>query len=518
MSIFTLLALIVLPILGGFIAWAGDIIGYRLGKSRRSLLGLRPRSTARFIAVVVGVVLPLVTMIVAAAGSENVRTALFRLTELTQQRAQLEEKNTQLVASAESSRLQKENAQKQYDEARRRLATAHADLKAADDSLRTTRSELSLARAERQRLAGQVAELQATREGLQADLSRAQQSLTTTAEALATTQTALRQAERDEEAAKARLAAADEKIVQLEEKRAALETQATNLRLAVDKAVADLKRAQDQLKPVREELEDSNAKLQDMRRQLDDMGEALVAARAQWGREAILAGSSQVRYEPGTELRRGYIDAHQSLEQIEVSVRELEVVASKDVLAAGIQPGDNGLGVRLVMPSPPETPPNEWPAENDVIRLVARTILEGKADQYVVVVAVVFRSFLDDTRQVMVGLFIRPNTLVYPRGTVIVHRVIDGSRPRAEVFQRLWGLLGDLRAAAQEAGLMRDPKTGQYGQVPAESILQALDELLAHKQPLQVDAVAVGDVYVSSEEPFLVLLRVGQPAREHGGE
>ena len=34
MSVFTLLALIVLPILGGLIAWAGDIIGYRLGKSR----------------------------------------------------------------------------------------------------------------------------------------------------------------------------------------------------------------------------------------------------------------------------------------------------------------------------------------------------------------------------------------------------------------------------------------------------------------------------------------------------
>lgn len=517
MSIFTLLALVILPILGGFIAWAGDIIGYRLGKSRRSLLGLRPRSTARFVAVLVGVVLPVVTMIVAAAGSENVRIALFRLTELKQQRAELEEKNTQLAASAESSRLQKENAQRQYEEARRRLVAARADLQVAESVLRKAQVELNTARSERKRLQAQLTELQATRRQLQADLARTQGVLATTAETLATTQRALRQAERDEEEAKTRLAAAEERIAELEDRRAKLEIQATNLRLATERAEVELRRAQEQLKPVRDELEAKVARLEQMGEQLEQMKQALANAGALWGREAILAGSSEVRYEPGTELTRGYIDARQSLAQIEVSVRELEVLASKSVLAAGVKPGDNGLGVRLVLPSPSEVRPGELPAEADVIRLVARTILEGKAEQYVVVVAVVFRSFVDDDRQVAVGLFVRPNALVYPRGTVIAQRVIDGSRPRAEVFQRLWGLLGELRVAAQQAEVMRDPKTGQYGQVPAESILQALDELLARKQPLRVDAVAAEDVYVSSPEPFLVLLRVEQAGGERRG-
>ncbi len=517
MSIFTLLALIVLPTLGGFIAWAGDIIGYRLGKSRRSLLGLRPRSTARFVAVFVGVVLPLVTMMVAAAGSENVRIALFRLTELTEQRAQLEEKNTQLAASAESSRLQKETAQRQYDEARRRLVAARADLQAAESALRSAQAELAAARSERKRLVAQVTELQATRRQLQADLTRAQEALTTAAGTLAATQRALRQAERDEEETKRRLLVAEDRIAELEERRAKLETQATNLRLATERAEVELQRAQERLKPVQDELEAKVARLEEMGDQLEQMKQALANAGALWGREAILAGSSEVRYEPGTELIRGYIDARQSLAQIEVSVRELEVLASKDVVAAGIKPGDNGLGVRLVLPPPPGVPPGELPAEGDVIRLVARTILEGKADQYVVVLAVVFRSFMGDDRQVAVGLFARPNALVYPRGAIIAQRVIDGSRPRAEVFQKLWGLLGELRAAAQQAEVMRDPKTGQYGQVPAESILQALDELLARKQPLRVDAVAADDVYVSSPEPFLVLLRVEQAGRERGG-
>ena len=64
MSTYTIVALVVLPILGGVIAWMGDVIGYRLGKSRRSLFNLRPRSTARLVGVAVGVVLPLLTLLV----------------------------------------------------------------------------------------------------------------------------------------------------------------------------------------------------------------------------------------------------------------------------------------------------------------------------------------------------------------------------------------------------------------------------------------------------------------------
>ncbi|MCD6350736.1 MAG: DUF3084 domain-containing protein, partial [Armatimonadetes bacterium] len=60
MTAFFAATLIVLPVLGALIAWLGDVIGYRLGRSRRSLFGLRPRTTARVVGVVVGAALPLV--------------------------------------------------------------------------------------------------------------------------------------------------------------------------------------------------------------------------------------------------------------------------------------------------------------------------------------------------------------------------------------------------------------------------------------------------------------------------
>jgi len=62
-SAYTIIALIILVATGGLIAWLGDIIGYRLGKRRSSLFGLRPRTTARLVGMAVGATLPLIGLV-----------------------------------------------------------------------------------------------------------------------------------------------------------------------------------------------------------------------------------------------------------------------------------------------------------------------------------------------------------------------------------------------------------------------------------------------------------------------
>ena len=51
----TLLFFLLLLPISGFIAWAGDRIGHKLGKRRASLFGLRPRHTAIFITITFGI-------------------------------------------------------------------------------------------------------------------------------------------------------------------------------------------------------------------------------------------------------------------------------------------------------------------------------------------------------------------------------------------------------------------------------------------------------------------------------
>ena len=56
-----ILVLLLLVPLSGFIAWAGDRIGHRIGKRRQSFLGLRPRHTATVFTIGAGIGIALVS-------------------------------------------------------------------------------------------------------------------------------------------------------------------------------------------------------------------------------------------------------------------------------------------------------------------------------------------------------------------------------------------------------------------------------------------------------------------------
>ncbi len=103
-----------------------------------------------------------------------------------------------------------------------------------------------------------------------------------------------------------------------------------------------------------------------------------------------------------------------------------------------------------------------------------------------------------------------PNSRVYERGETIVRLQIDGSLSRDKVFAQIWSILSRLRNEAQNQGILPHPETGQYGDVPAEQLLAALDELLAADEVQTVRAIAAEDVYRAGLTPFLVGIQVGE--------
>ena len=64
--LYTVKLFVILAIVGGAIAWLGDVVGARLGKKRSSLFCLRPRQTARLVAVAIGAALLGATFLVIA--------------------------------------------------------------------------------------------------------------------------------------------------------------------------------------------------------------------------------------------------------------------------------------------------------------------------------------------------------------------------------------------------------------------------------------------------------------------
>ena len=67
------------------LAYAGDILGFKYGKKRISIFGLRPRHTSHLITAFTGMFISVVVLTILSFLSDNVRTALFKMNALQQE-------------------------------------------------------------------------------------------------------------------------------------------------------------------------------------------------------------------------------------------------------------------------------------------------------------------------------------------------------------------------------------------------------------------------------------------------
>ncbi|NIO64040.1 MAG: DUF3084 domain-containing protein, partial [Gammaproteobacteria bacterium] len=60
-----ILLIVALVLVSGLIAYIGDIVGRRMGRKRLSLFGMRPRHTAIAVSVAAGMLITVITLLVA---------------------------------------------------------------------------------------------------------------------------------------------------------------------------------------------------------------------------------------------------------------------------------------------------------------------------------------------------------------------------------------------------------------------------------------------------------------------
>ncbi len=494
MTFYTLFALILLPILGGLIAWAGDVIGYRLGKSRRSLLGLRPRTTARLVGVFVGALLVIATWGVAAMGSASVREALFSLGELRVQRNALMAANEQLRQKVEQARQMAAEAKAQMTtlaEQRRRLEEEVAQinaklsgvrrqLAASRKRLNAAQQELKVALSEKARLSEAVTKLRSEQGQLLTrynavlkDLSRAERRLS------------------EAQAQNAQLLAGNKKLRKEQEvlRQANVQLVATN---------DNLRREQENLK---RDIANLSNSIEEFRKQVDaakqameDAKEAERAFRRALFAWQINASQAAVMYEPGQEIFRAVVDTDQTQDQMEASLWELLHIASGMAAARGAVVGANGRAVKVLAPVPPGRLGEEV-AEEDIVYEVARRIRLSSARRFIVSIRSLRRVFEGEMAQVQVELWGTPNSRLFKEGEVIHSIAVDGASPRGEILRQLLGLLAQTRRILHDLGAMPDPASGQFFTVPAEDILACMDKATGMGEQCTVEVVAAVDVY-----------------------
>ena len=112
------------------LAYLGDVLGFKYGKQRISLFGLRPKYTSRLVTALTGVCISLTVLTVMSFFSQNVRTALFSMKYLQQQLREIH--------------LEQQNSRVELEEALLELASNRERLREQETLLQTTALSLDM--------------------------------------------------------------------------------------------------------------------------------------------------------------------------------------------------------------------------------------------------------------------------------------------------------------------------------------------------------------------------------------
>ena len=523
MNSFLVTMLCVLPVVGGLIAWLGDVIGYRVGKARRSLFGLRPRTTARLIGVAVGAVLPLIGLGVAAAGSQQVRIALLHLQELRAEAARLRQANQRLIASQRELRAKVQQLEEQVTRAQARVKRAESDAEKAENRLRKLQGRLAAAQARLVRARRRMTEVLHQRDellkevaGLKARQQELSQALERAHRRAAEIDSQRREAEEKLQQAQEQLVRAQQQLREVAQEARKLRAQRDGLQAELQdlvrqrndlaREIGDLKRA---LQATKEYLEEQQKKLEAAQQRVRDWQEYLAKMRVAFARrleQQQMIEDSPVVFEVGEEIVRARVSAQQRRDQIEAALSEVLVMANNVALRKGVRPDRYGRAVILIRPLPVAATPGERLSEEEIISAVAERVAEREADEYIVIVRALERHFAREPEPVRVEMWVTPDKIRFRAGEVVERIVFSPGVKRGEVLRRILATRPHLRAVARGRGLLPDPKTGEFGALSAEEIIKAVDEVAKAKGPVELRMIVAEDIRTA--EPLKVRLEV----------
>ena len=103
--------IVIMAIVGGFIAYLADKMGSKIGKKKMSIFGLRPKHTSILLTVASGTMIAVLTIGVMAVSSESARTALFGMEKLQKELRLLnaEKINAGLALDAAKEKVEEQN-------------------------------------------------------------------------------------------------------------------------------------------------------------------------------------------------------------------------------------------------------------------------------------------------------------------------------------------------------------------------------------------------------------------------
>jgi uncharacterized protein (DUF3084 family) len=431
-------------ILGGVIATVGDRLGTRVGKARLTLFNLRPRKTATLITILTGGVIAASTLGILFAVSDNLRTGVFDLERIRQERREAEEERDKARTEREQIERRLTTARRKQAAARKRLATINESLQAANDRQARTAAQLS-------RTLAQLGAVQSQSQQAQERFQQAQAYLQTVSQQLGALRTELQQ-----------LQAGRQELIQ---QRDQVKAQIAERDREISERDQAIKEREAQLLALETQRSDLEKEVQDL--------QGIRDGSVTLFRNQVLASS------PPFKL---------------VDPTAAPTIVNQVLLQA------NRVALQRIRPDAPNLDRQIIRIPNSAVEPVIAQIQDGR--EYVLRILSA-RNYAIGQPCVLAGdacievlLSAIPNQLVFPRGGIIASSTVD---PTAASSEGLAELILRLIAAAQfrarQNGILVDRIVVADNRT--ETVVDFFKKVEEYKQPLEIQIVAAEDAYTA---------------------
>lgn len=462
---------------GALIAYLGDLVGRKLGRRRLTIFGLRPRHTAILFSVVSGIVITILTLGSAMLVSRDVRTGLFQVNALREDKERMEQEAQRVSAQLAYLQTKYSTVQADFDRLNTELQQSSTQLKTVEGKLHDATQRLAVADkrardAEAQnRLAQQrLAESQTRLEGTQRDLTAA-------------------------------------------------ETQLAARRADLKDASDALKRLQDQTTQTLVSLRADTIRLQQERDNLE--AEIAAARQNQFGAVAMLSELREGRliYARDDEVGRDIVNSDANPEVIKGQLQLLIRKLNANAQAHGAR-GPNGMAIVVAQLQSGSEGITVYDEETVLASLVAGV---QQARRSVVVRGLAAVNTVAG-QPVPLRFELLENRVVYRAGDALAAQEVSASDSELDLLLLVMRALRTAGAQARQQGVLPETTPGAgFGDTPSDSVgdigfdemIVAVRRIRAVGGPAHFAVVAAAETTVAG--PLRVELRV-EPALTRAGQ
>lgn len=493
-------------VVGAAIAYGADWLGRTIGKKRLSFRRLRPRHTAALITTGAGFLIPLLTVVLVALFSRDVRVWLIEGRKAIQQNQQLIRRAAEdrKKFEAEISDLQRQrqglaeqtkDLRQSYEKIRTQVDDQNEEIRANKKLLDSERAKLASAQSQRAQAQTRLASLESKYEQLAQKYGRLEQDY----------QKQIKNLNDNFFAASKELSNMEQRLAETKKELDTTVKQFDTARETFDRDIATARTDLEKYRTARDEAEAALTTVRNEKERVEwelaSLRQLQVAAQQGLDLNLRITRTQPLIFRGGEELARTRLGANQTLEAARGALTSL--LRSARLWADKRGAGANGEGVSAGLV--------DIPMERGVVTAdeqfdaLARAVAQ-RSEETVLIAYAFWNGFAGEFLPLRIEAY--QNPIVFSRGQRITETRVDGTQSEETILEQVQSFL--LKEVGQEAirsGMI--PAIGAdrpLGEAPAEDILALVKEIKDARRTIRLLATAAQDTRAA--DPLKVEFRV----------